>query len=1257
MKALLMLVMTAAAFAVSLEDETECSGDPDTTRWRIECNWCRCINGKGSCTRKGCPQVIMDRLVNTSECEGSPTWTKGCNTCSCVNGRAQCTTKECGQSPSVATRSGRQRVNAEKSVPNGSLPDDAMCTPDSRWKDECNWCFCGETGIAGCTLMGCPDNYEHPPGEPMCVDGSRWKMDNCNWCTCINGSAACTDKLCKKSVPNGSLPDDAMCTPDSRWKDECNWCFCGETGIAGCTLMGCPDNYEHPPGEPVCVDGSRWKMDNCNWCTCINGSAACTDKLCIERIPGRSLPDDAQCVPGSRWKDKCNWCNCGENGNAGCTEKGCPDNYEHPPGEPVCVDGSRWKMDNCNWCTCRNGSAACTEKLCIERIPGRSLPDDAQCVPGSRWKDKCNWCSCGENGDAGCTKKGCPDNYEHPPGVPVCVDGSRWKMDNCNWCTCRNGSAACTEKLCIKPEEQCTEGESWRDDCNVCHCSNGRAICTKKACVTPVKRSQPCLGETKNGCSIQKLPPHCKLPPFISDGALCLAYINKWTYDFESRKCQAIIYGGCGGTRNLYNTEEECKASCSLPPTNLPHRTGRNESSCDRSRCPWTRWAHYFAKNCLPRYERGSCCPTSFSCPSADAADPEKCSYRGQVYPKGSNVPVEDACTADCICTDSYVPGFPVEIHCAEIECPEFFMPPKPGCRPLYKPGECCSSESDCVDPDTPHLLESRSATCVWNNRTYLEGDRMYFEDYPCHQCICSPAFTDPNGPLCFKVNCGLDFRYTSKYTEGCVPIYFEDKCCPIDWLCPGDGRISLPSDVDPESGTGENLKVDIVNVCTLPRDSGRCLGNIPRIYYDAEASQCRPFFYGGCEGNNNNFLNFEACHQLCSKTPKPSESACIVGGETPRTPTPPLGVKVTGVLDRRFPSRMALQVEWSPPRCPHGSIIAYWVLYHETQHHEANNHIEWTRRKIHGDLRTQMIIDGLDPLQTYMVGVSAQNAQGHGDVSHHVIFSLVPPTQAVECYLGSLNIALGSALNTSECNLNCRCITPPEPTCVQYRSCTLAQEAALIQECAEPSCATGCDIIMDAATGCLVCSCKDETFVCPQHTCPSNCENVLDLQTGCLLCKCDCSYDFAGQPHCPVDCDVYEFVDELTGCKRCECKLNSTSSTSVTRQLCPVDFSGRAPCPMDCAIRRVVDETTGCEKCECDPEKTINPFRPHELPPRPPLDSNCPTYATGKAPCPMDCAIRRVVNEKTGCEICECDPNNPGHPFGPHSPPYIVNT
>lgn len=31
-----------------------------------------------------------------------------------------------------------------------------------------------------------------------------------------------------------------------------------------------------------CKDGSRWLQDNCNWCSCVNGAAICTQKACLE---------------------------------------------------------------------------------------------------------------------------------------------------------------------------------------------------------------------------------------------------------------------------------------------------------------------------------------------------------------------------------------------------------------------------------------------------------------------------------------------------------------------------------------------------------------------------------------------------------------------------------------------------------------------------------------------------------------------------------------------------------------------------------------------------------------------------------------------------------------------------------------------------------------------------------------------------------------------------------------------------------------
>lgn len=39
--------------------------------------------------------------------------------------------------------------------------------------------------------------------------------------------------------PFHNLPENAVCVPGSRWKNECNWCSCGENGIAACTLKAC----------------------------------------------------------------------------------------------------------------------------------------------------------------------------------------------------------------------------------------------------------------------------------------------------------------------------------------------------------------------------------------------------------------------------------------------------------------------------------------------------------------------------------------------------------------------------------------------------------------------------------------------------------------------------------------------------------------------------------------------------------------------------------------------------------------------------------------------------------------------------------------------------------------------------------------------------------------------------------------------------------------------------------------------------------
>lgn len=52
---------------------------------------------------------------------------------------------------------------------------------------------------------------------------------------------------------------------------------------------------------------------------------------------------------------------------------------------------------------------------------------------------------------------------------------------------------------------------------------------------------------------------------------------------------------------------------------------------------------------------------------------------------------------------------------------------------------------------------------------------------------------------------------------------------------------------------------------CLHPRSTGYCKRYSVRWYFDGKDGVCRPFAYGGCGGNRNNFHTQAACTSSCS--------------------------------------------------------------------------------------------------------------------------------------------------------------------------------------------------------------------------------------------------------------------------------------------------------------------------------------------------------------------------------------------------------
>ena len=65
--------------------------------------------------------------------------------------------------------------------------------------------------------------------------------------------------------------------------------------------------------------------------------------------------------------------------------------------------------------------------------------------------------------------------------------------------------------------------------------------------------------------------------------------------------------------------------------------------------------------------------------------------------------------------------------------------------------------------------------------------------------------------------------------------------------------------------------------ICALPAKIGNCKASKIRYYFDKDEGKCRKFYYGGCQGNANRFLDVANCERTC--VPK-KEKPVYTGGK-----------------------------------------------------------------------------------------------------------------------------------------------------------------------------------------------------------------------------------------------------------------------------------------------------------------------------------------------------------------------------------------
>ncbi|XP_059610562.1 papilin isoform X1 [Phlebotomus argentipes] len=358
-----------------------------------------------------------------------------------------------------------------------------------------------------------------------------------------------------------------------------------------------------------------------------------------------------------------------------------------------------------------------------------------------------------------------------------------------------------------------------------------------------------CRGNKNNYATEHSCHYHCKKPGVHRERDLCVLptevgncqnYTARWYFDTRESRCRSFYYGGCGGNKNNFESQEECVNRCERMPTTTTQAPRRPPVHEDRV---------FRREYCFVHPDGGDCRGDAIVARWYYNKDEGVCAQFAYTGCGGNlnNFLTEEECESNCdsvqdLCTLPALRG-----RCNEQIQRWYF------------------------DQNAQRCLQFEFGGCRGNkNNFYTERECQ-------NACRHTPGRIEQTTPPPYVVSTICDEPREHGHCSGNELKYFFNRdtaSCEAFYYtgCGGNGN-RFESQEQCERQCGEHRGVD---VCHEPMEPGPCDQWQVRYYFNTTRRQCMPFHYSGCEGTGNRFTTVQECETLCigHEEPPPDDKA-----------------------------------------------------------------------------------------------------------------------------------------------------------------------------------------------------------------------------------------------------------------------------------------------------------------------------------------------------------------------------------------------